>query len=258
RLLHPTHDKKGKYIGGHKPKNYNFNSSSDIAVLETINKAVLEPENKDAHKNGEKLLIKDENIHFKKRIGKSSYLFIFCVDASGSMGANERMKAVKGVIFSLLHSNYIYRDKVSLVIFRGDNAEVFLPPTRSTDLAFKMLKKIPTGGTTPLIKGLIKALEIALEEKRKKTGYLPLIILISDARGNVYYNDAIDDLIKTGEQIFKNQIDMIIIDTESSEVKLEINKKLSESANAKYYHIDAINQENIDEILEMEGIFENI
>jgi magnesium chelatase subunit D len=258
RLLHPTHDKKGKYIGGHKPKNYNFNSSSDIAVLETINKAVLEPENKDAHKNGEKLLIKDENVQFKKRIGKSSYLFIFCVDASGSMGANERMKAVKGVIFSLLHSNYIYRDKVSLVVFRGDKAEVILPPTRSTDLAFKMLKKIPTGGTTPLIKGLIKALEISLEEKRKKTGYLPLIILISDARGNVYYNDAIDDLIKTGEEIFKNQIDMIIIDTESSEVKLEINKKLSESANAKYYHIDSMNQENIDEILEMEGIFENI
>ena len=258
RLLHPTHDKKGKYIGGHKPKNYNFNSSSDIAVLETINKAVLEPENKDAHKNGEKLLIKDENVQFKKRIGKSSYLFIFCVDASGSMGANERMKAVKGVIFSLLHSNYIYRDKVSLVIFRGDNAEVILPPTRSTDLAFKMLKEIPTGGTTPLIKGLIKALEVALEEKRKKTGYLPLIILISDARGHVYYNDAIDDLIKTGEEIFKNQIDMIIIDTESSEIKLEINKKLSESANAKYYHIDSICQENIDEILEMEGIFENI
>ncbi len=174
------------------------------------------------------------------------------------MGANERMKAVKGVIFSLLHSNYIYRDKVSLVVFRGDKAEVILPPTRSTDLAFKMLKKIPTGGTTPLIKGLIKALEISLEEKRKKTGYLPLIILISDARGNVYYNDAIDDLIKTGEEIFKNQIDMIIIDTESSEVKLEINKKLSESANAKYYHIDSMNQENIDEILEMEGIFENI
>jgi magnesium chelatase subunit D len=258
RLQHPTHDKKGKYIGGHKPKDFDFNSSSDIAVLETINKAVLASENKNALKNGEKLEIKNEHIHFKKRVGKSSYLFIFCVDASGSMGANERMKVVKGVIFSLLHSNYIYRDKVSLVIFRGDDAEVILPPTRSTDLAFKLLKEIPTGGTTPLIKGLIKALDIALEEKRKKTGYLPLIILISDARGNVYYKDAIDDLLKTGKEISKNQIDMIIIDTENPEVKLEINKKLSEAAKAKYYHIDVIDQENIDEILEMEGIFENI
>jgi len=195
RILHPTRDKRGKYVGGQKPKNFDFKSSSDIAVLETINKAVLEPDNKTALSNGEKLEIKNEHIHFKKRIGKSSYLFIFCVDASGSMGVSERMKAVKGVIFSILQSNYVYRDKVSLVVFRKENAEVILPPTRSTDLAYKLLKEIPTGGTTPLIKGLLQSLDIALEEKRKKTGYIPLIILISDARGNVFYKDAIDDIL---------------------------------------------------------------
>ncbi len=258
RILHPTHDKRGKYIGGQKPKNFDFKSSSDIAILETINKAVLEPDNKIALSNGEKLEIKNEHIHIKKRIGKSSYLFIFCVDASGSMGVSERMRAVKGVIFSILQSNYVYRDKVSLVVFRKENAEVILPPTRSTDLAYKLLKEIPTGGTTPLIKGLLQALDIAVEEKRKKTGYIPLIILISDARGNVFYKDAIDDILKTGEQISKNQIDMIIIDTEGSNVKLEINKKLSESSNAKYYHIDTINKENMNEILKTEGILENI
>ncbi|MFW9902247.1 MAG: magnesium chelatase subunit D family protein [Candidatus Thorarchaeota archaeon] len=258
RILHPTRDKRGKYIGGQKPKNFDFKSSSDIAVLETINKAVLEPDNKTALSNGEKLEIKNEHIQIKKRIGKSSYLFIFCVDASGSMGVSERMKAVKGVIFSILQSNYVYRDKVSLVVFRKENAEVILPPTRSTDLAYKLLKEIPTGGTTPLIKGLLQSLDIALEEKRKKTGYIPLIILISDARGNVFYKDAIDDILKTGKEISKNQIAMIIIDTEGSNVKLEINKKLSESSNAKYYHIDTINKENMNEILKTEGILENI
>lgn len=258
RILHPTRDKRGKYIGGQKPKNFDFKSSSDIAVLETINKAVLEPDNKTALSNGEKLEIKNEHIQIKKRIGKSSYLFIFCVDASGSMGVSERMKAVKGVIFSILQSNYVYRDKVSLVVFRKENAEVILPPTRSTDLAYKLLKEIPTGGTTPLIKGLLQSLDIALEEKRKKTGYIPLIILISDARGNVFYKDAIDDILKTGKEISKNQIAMIIIDTEGSNLKLEINKKLSESSNAKYYHIDTINKENMNEILKTEGILENI
>ncbi len=258
RILHPTRDKKGKYIGGQKPKDFNFRSSSDIAVLETINNAALEPENRNAFKNGAKLEIKNEHIHIKKRIGKSSHLFVFCVDTSGSMGANDRMIAVKGVIFSILQSNYVYRDKVSLVVFRGEDAEVILPPTRSIDLAYKLLKEIPTGGTTPLIKGLVKALDIALEEKRKKTGYIPLIILISDARGNVFYKDAIDDLLKTGKEISKNLIDMIIIDTEGSDVKLEINKKLSESTNAKYYHIDTMNKEKVNKILGMEGLFENI
>jgi magnesium chelatase subunit D len=220
RLLHPTQDKKGKYVSGQKPKNFNFVASSDIAVLQTLNTAALESENKETIKNGNKLNVKREHIHTKKRIGKSSYLIIFCVDASGSMGANDRMEAVKGVIFSLLQSNYVYRDKVSLVVFRGEKAKVVLPPTRSTDLAYKLLKEIPTGGTTPLVTGLSKTLRIALEEKRKNTGYIPLIILISDARGNVYFNDPIKDIINIGKEIRKNSIDMIIIDTEATDVTI--------------------------------------
>ena len=254
RLLHPTQDKKGKYIGGQKPKNFSFTSSTDIAVLQTLNTAALESENKDAIKNGEKIKVKEQHIHVKRRIGKSSYLIIFCVDTSGSMGANDRMEAVKGVIFSLLQSNYVYRDKVSLVVFRGDDAEIVLPPTRSTDLAYKLLKDIPTGGTTPLVTGLSKAFTLALEEKRKNTGYIPLIILISDARGNVFFKDPIKDIMNLGKEISKNNIDMIIIDTESTDVKLEINKKLSEASKALYYHINNMNQENVSNVLKLEGI----
>jgi magnesium chelatase subunit D len=254
RLLHPTRDKKGKYITGQKPKNFKFTNSTDIAVLQTLNTAALESENKEAIKNGNKLIVKEDHIHIKRRIGKSSYLIIFCVDASGSMGANDRMEAVKGVIFSLLQSNYIYRDKVSLVVFRGDIAEIILPPTRSTDLAFNLLKEIPTGGTTPLVAGLSKALNIAFEEKRKNTGYIPLIILISDARGNVFFNDPITDVMNIAKEITKNHIDMIIIDTEATDIKLEINKKLAETSNALYYHINSMNKENVSKILKAEGI----
>lgn len=257
RLLHPTKDKKGKYISGQKPKNFNFKNASDIAILQTINTAVLEPENKNAVRNGERLKIKNDHIYVKKRVGKSSYLIIFCVDASGSMGVNERMEAVKGVIFSVLQANYVYRDKVSLVVFRGEEAEIILPPTRSTDLAFKLLKSIPTGGTTPLVKGLIKALEVAEEEKRKQTGYIPLIILISDSRGNVFFKDAIEDVLNVGREAMKNQIDMIIIDTESQDVGLEINKKLAKVSNASYHHIDSLNKEKVNQILEAEGIYYN-
>ncbi len=257
RLLHPTQDKKGKYISGQKPKNFNFTSSADIAVLQTLNTAALESENKEAVKNGDKLKVREEHIHVKRRIGKSSYLIIFCVDASGSMGANDRMQAVKGVIFSLLQSNYVYRDKVSLVVFRGDDAEVILPPTRSTDLAYKLLKEVPTGGTTPLVTGLSKALNIALEEKRKSTGYIPLIILISDARGNVFFKDPIKDIMNIGKEITKNGIDMIIIDTEATDVKLGINKKFAEASNALYYHISNMNQENVSSVLESEGLVHN-
>ena len=254
RLLHPTQDKKGKYISGQKPKNFNFTTSSDIAILQTLNTAALESENKEAIKNGDKLKVKKEHIHIKRRVGKSSYLIIFCVDASGSMGANDRMEAVKGVIFSLLQSNYVYRDKVSLVVFRGETAEIILPPTRSTDLAYNLLKEIPTGGTTPLVTGLSKALSIALEEKRKNTGYIPLIILISDARGNVFFKDPIKDVINIGKEITRNNIDMLVIDTEATDVKIGINKKLAEKSNALYYHISNMDQDSVRNVLEAEGL----
>jgi len=256
RIIHPTTSARGKYIGGQKPRGLKIPVSYDIALNETLNEAALEPENRDAIKNGGNLSIKEEHIHIKKRTGKSSYLIIFCVDASGSIGANGRMEVVKGIIFSILQSNYVYRDKISLIVFRKDTAEIILPPTRSTDLAYKLLKEIPTGGTTPLVAGLIKAMDVALEENRKESGYIPLIILLTDARGNVFYKDAIDDVLKTGERISKHNISTIIIDLEDSNVKLEIGKKLAKSANAAYYHIDDLNNEKINEILTIEGVLE--
>ncbi len=258
RVLHPTLSPHGKYIGSEKKREINMPYSTDIAFNETLNEAALDEQNLRAFKNGNKLEIKGEHIHIKKRMGKSSYLIIFCVDASGSMGIKDRMETVKGAIYSILQTNYIHRDKVSLIVFRQDRAETILPPTRSTDLAYKLLKDIPTGGTTPLAAGLLKALDVAKEEIRKKSGYIPLIILLTDARGNVYFKDAIEDVLKIGKEIAQQEINLILVDTEFSDVKLDFSKKLANVANAVYYHIDHLDQENLNEILTIEGIFENI
>ncbi len=258
RIHHPTNSIRGKYIGGQKPKDYDFPISQNIAINETLNEASLSPENRNMLKNEGKLIIRENHVHIKKRMGKSSFLIIFCVDASGSMGVNKRMEVVKGAIYLILQENYVHRDKVSLIVFRNDRAEVILPPTRSTDLAYKLLKNIPSGGTTPLVAGLLKALDVALEENRKKTGYIPLIILLTDARGNVFYNDAINDVLKMGEQVAKRDISMIIIDMENSDVKLEISKKLARVSNAAYYHVDSLNKERMNEILTIEGIYDKI
>ena len=53
----------------------------------------------------------------------------------GSMAARKRMEQVKTAILSLLLDAYQRRDKVGLVTFRADAAEVALPPTHSVDIA---------------------------------------------------------------------------------------------------------------------------
>ena len=256
RIKHPTSSNKGKYIGGKKPRSFNF-TSSDIAINETLNHAALESINGDVANNGNLLVINENNLHIKKRIGKSSYLIIFCVDASGSMGVQERMKSVKGAVFSILQTNYIYRDKVSLIAFRKDKAEIILPPTRSTDLAYKLLKEIPTGGTTPLVSGLMKAHELAKEEIRKNSGYIPLIILLTDARGNVFYNDAIEDLMQIGHSIVRDDVQMIIIDTEPIELRIGLCKKLAEEIKVPYYHLDHLTESNLNQVLNLQGIIDS-
>lgn len=62
------------------------------------------------------------------------------------MGARERMKAVKGVVFKMLADAYQKRDRVGMIAFRRDRAEVLLPITRSIEFAQKKLAALPTGG----------------------------------------------------------------------------------------------------------------
>ncbi|MEX2680507.1 MAG: magnesium chelatase subunit D family protein [Candidatus Sigynarchaeota archaeon] len=254
---HPTNDKRGAQSGIEKPRrSINMPTSSDVAILPTINEAVLDPENQASVKAGGSINVGENHIHVKKRSGKSSYAIIFCVDASGSMGAENRMEAVKGAIFTILQGSYVRRDKVSLVVFRQDKAEVVLPPTRSIDLAFKVLKEIPTGGTTPLAAGLLKAIDVAAEEKRKATGYIPLIIIITDARANVYVHDAIDDAKKVAKYIAEQGVETIVIDTESPSLKLGLAREIADAANATYYPIDQFGKDEIRNVLHAEGLLE--
>ena len=130
-------------------------------------------------------LIEPWDVREKVRETKTGSLILFVVDASGSMGAQRRMVAVKGAILSLLLDAYQRRDRVGLIAFRGTEAQVLLPPTSSVDLAHIMLSEMPTGGRTPLSRGLLLAMEVIEAEKQKDRNLLPLLVAMTDGRANV-------------------------------------------------------------------------
>lgn len=213
---------------------------------------------------GSPLRIEPWDIREKVRETKTGSLILFVVDASGSMGAQRRMVAVKGAILSLLLDAYQRRDKVGLISFRGADAQLLLPPTSSVDLAHARLQEMPTGGRTPLSRGLLLALEVIQTEKRKDRNTLPLLTLLSDGRANVaiapaanHSNiaanvpanpaDPITEARRLAAAIREQRIPSIVIDTETGYLRLSQAAPIAQALAApclrlEELHADALTQ----------------
>ncbi|GAA6325487.1 magnesium chelatase subunit D family protein [Fusobacterium ulcerans] len=232
---------QGRYIKSTLPKG----KVRDFAFDATIRAAApYQPKNKE---NNLMISIKKEHIRVKVREKRTGASILFVVDSSGSMGVKKRMEAVKGAIMSLLKDAYEKRDKVGMVSFRRDRAEELLPITRSIDLAQKKLEKLTTGGKTPLAEGIAKAYTIMKNEIRKDKEIVPLIVFLSDGKGNfsVSGKDPVKESIKMAEKIKNDGIRAIVIDTEEGFIKLEMAKTLSEAMKADYYKLENLKSEDM-------------
>ncbi|WP_106848927.1 VWA domain-containing protein [Blastococcus sp. Marseille-P5729] len=114
--------------------------------------------------------------------GREANLVLLAVDASGSMGARQRMNEVKTAVLSLLMDAYRKRDRVGLVTFRGSDAELSLPPTTSVEAAERCLRELPHGGRTPLAEGLLRAAQVLRVERIRDPRRRALLVLLTDGR----------------------------------------------------------------------------
>lgn len=128
------------------------------------------------------LTIERGDLHDKRREAPAGALIVFVVDASGSMGARKRMEAVKAAVLALLGDAYQRRDQTAVVAFRGARAEVALAPSRSVERAESVLRRLPTGGRTPLAHALTTTAELLASERR---GGPAVVVLLTDGKANV-------------------------------------------------------------------------
>ena len=173
---------------------------------------------------------------------------MFLVDASGSMGARKRMVAVKGAVFSLLKESYQNRDKVGLISFRKDKAEILLPFTKSVDFAYKKLKEMPTGGTTPLAAAILKAHLETKKEQRLNPGEKCYVVLTTDGRANssVTGGDALTDAMNIAATVGKDGSAIwIVVDTGIGYPHLDNALHLSERLNGIYLRLEDLKADNL-------------
>ena len=129
-----------------------------------------------------RLAIRAEDFHIHRFAERTQTCLIFAIDASGS-AALHRLAEAKGAVELLLAQSYARRDQVCVVGFRGSQAEVLLPPTKSLVRAKRSLAGLPGGGGTPLPHAMKLALELALQQRR--LGVTPSLVMLCDGRANV-------------------------------------------------------------------------
>lgn len=141
---------------------------------------------------------------------------IFVVDASGSAAA-QRLAETKGAIELLLAESYATRDQVALIAFRGNTAELILPPTRALARAKRELAGLPGGGATPLAAGIHSADALARDLQGK--GQHPVLIFMTDGRANVSldgstgHTAASEEALDSARIIRAHGWDSLVIDT---------------------------------------------
>ncbi len=187
-----------------------------------------------------RIVISDVREKVMERRSENSILFI--VDASGSMGAQKRMSAVKGAILSLLIDAYQKRDKIGLITFRAKRADIILPLTSDIAMAQEYMKKIEIGGKTPLAEGLKKGLETITAEMMKNHLAKPLLILVSDGRGNVSLSDKnpLSESFTVASMIKEAKIPSLVLDSEEGFVALGYARKLADAMGAKYMKLSEL------------------
>ena len=186
--------------------------------------------------------ISDADIRHKVREKRIGHHILFVVDASGSMGANQRMIETKGAILSLLLDAYQKREEVGLVLFRGQEAQLVLPFTHSIDQARKALEELPTGGKTPLPQALHLAYEILHKEKGLHPHDAFLLVLISDGKTNVGMGmgSALEETKEMAAQLKGLGVATLVLDTEMGALNLSCLPELAGLMGAKYYKVQEL------------------
>ena len=239
----------GRYVRSQVPQG----PVSDLALDATLRAAApYQARRQDTSANddaGAGVVIEPWDVREKVRETRTGSLILFVVDASGSMGAQRRMVAVKGAVLSLLLDAYQRRDKVALLSFRGTRADLLLPPTNSVDLAQLYLQDLPTGGRTPLSRGLYLALETLETEKLKDRNVLPLVVLLSDGRANVALDgnggQAVEEARQFAALFEEKRLTSVVVDTELDFIKLEMARPLAEAMGARYLKLEELRAESL-------------
>ena len=221
-------------------------AGTGIHLLETVRAAA--PHQAARGRTGGRLRLQPDDLRRAVREGREANLVLFVVDTSGSMAARERMQQVKTAIVSLLLDAYRRRDRVGVVIFRDNGAEVALPATGSVDIAARRLDDLPAGGRTPLAEGLLEAADMVRRERLRDPSRRPLLVVITDGRATAG-PDAVGRSRQAATYLAAQNISSVVVDCESGRMRLGLARTLAEHLGAEHIWLSEVHAQALTDIV---------
>ena len=183
----------------------------------------------------QRIVVRKEDFHVTRFRQSGQTTTVFVVDASGSSALN-RLAEAKGAVELLLADCYVRRDSVAVLAFRGQTAELILPPTRSLARAKRSLASLPGGGGTPLAHAIDAA--ILLADQLRKKGETPIVVLLTDGKGNIARDgrpgraQAATDALAAATEMRLRGFSSLLVDT--SPQAQDAAKNLAQAMGAQY------------------------
>ena len=220
---------KGRYIKSKLPRG----DSCDVAIDATLRAAAL-------HSEGS-ITVRSDDIRHKVRKHGARASIAVVVDISGSMVSDRKANRVKGILDSILQDTNRHQDKISVIGFKGKEAEVIVPTTKRASSFQDQVDQITVGGTTPLASGMKKGLEI-LKKENQKGEFVPFMVILTDGLPNVGIDGGpIPDALKIAEKLQEDEILTIVINFEqTARYGRDMNMELAIASGGRYYDVQEL------------------
>lgn len=240
RRYYRTSDMHGRYVSSVPADN----DTEDLAIDATIRYAApYQKRRRESDLYGDRgnVIILPSDLRKKVREKKTSCLYYFMIDNSGSLVVRARIRAVKAAIMSILTDHYVRKDRVAIMTFNEQFIGMALPPTRSVGRVKKIIDDIAVGTKTPLSESLVFMNRYVEQYLRKNKDSVVFVILITDAKANMALekdHDPVEEAIGIASRIDLERMECAVVDSKISNEPNMNAIRLAKALRAPYYKLE--------------------
>jgi magnesium chelatase subunit D len=122
---------------------------------------------------------------------------------------------------------------------------LLLAPTRSPEAAQAFIEALPTGGRTPLAHALLRVEALLTRERRRRSAWMPIVVLVTDGRPNrgLARTDPLQESLSICRRLADSGLHAVVVDTEAGAIRLGLAGRFASALSATYVRLEQLLRE---------------